>query len=502
MTATTPLMEVSGVVKRYGDVTANRGTSLRIERGQIHALLGENGAGKTTLMRVLYGLTRPDAGELLWDGRPVEIASPRDALALGIGMVHQHDMLVGAFSVLENFELTSLERPLRLELGETAEHYAALCRRWGIEIDASTRVRDLSVGQRQWLSFMRVLTAPVRLLILDEPTACLTPQERDRFFDTLRELRAEGTSMVLITHKLDEVTSLCDHVTVMRAGETVASMPVAETSKEELAAMMVGRPLDTRLPRAPRRPGERLLEIRDLSLEDAVPSLKNLSLHVDAGEIVGVAGVDGNGQRALAECATGVRAPSSGTVLLRGEELTGRGPVAFMERGVGHIPEDRRADGLALGMTIWENLLLGSPRLRAVRSMGVLDTSAARRRAAEVIDRFDVRSSGVEQLTGQLSGGNQQKVILGRELVDGTEVVVAVNPTRGLDIGASRFVFEQLLAVRERGGGVVFVSYDLEEILALSDRVAVMFDGRIVGEFVAGDASPEEIGMLLGGEAG
>jgi simple sugar transport system ATP-binding protein len=449
----------------------------------------------------MYGLTRPDEGELRWDGRPVEIASPRDALALGIGMMHQHDMLVGAFSVLENFELASVERPLRLDLGGTGDRYEQLRRRWDVDVEQTACVRDLSVGQRQWLSFMRVLAAPVRLLILDEPTACLTPLERERFLDTLRELRAEGTSMVLITHKLDEVTSLCDHVTVMRHGETAASMPVAQTSKEELAALMVGREFDARLPRPPRVAGRRLLELRDVSVGDCSPTLKEVSLHVCAGEILGVAGVDGNGQRPLAECATGVRAPGSGTVLLDGEDMGGCGPVAFMERGVGHIPEDRRADGLALGMTIWENLLLGAPRLRRVRRGGLLDTAAARRRAAETIDRFDVRTSSVEQLAGQLSGGNQQKVILGRELVDGTEVVVAVNPTRGLDIGASRFVFEQLLAVRERGGGVVFVSYDLDEILALSDRVVVMSGGRIMGELSAADASPQEIGLLLGGEA-
>jgi ABC-type uncharacterized transport system ATPase subunit len=496
----TPLMEVSGVVKRYGTTLANRGASLRVGRGQIHALLGENGAGKTTLMRVLFGLTKPDEGELLWDGSPAGIDSPRDALGLGIGMVHQHDMLVGALSVLENFELSSLERPLRLQLDTTAERYDELCRRWAIDIPASALVRNLSVGQRQWLSFMRVLAAPVRLLILDEPTACLAPLERDRFFDTLRHLRAEGTSMVVITHKLDEVMSLCDHVTVMRLGETVASKPVSETTKEELAELMVGRSLDTSLQRPPRAPGPRLLEVRELGVSDARPALEDINLHVCAGEIVGIAGVDGNGQRELAECLTGVRVPTTGKVLLRGEDMTGHGPTSFMERSVGRIPEDRRADGLALGMTIWENLLLGAPRLRQVRRQGMLDTAAARRRAAEVIERFDVRTSGIEQLTGQLSGGNQQKVILGRELVDGTEIVVAVNPTRGLDIGASRFVFDQLLAVRQRGGGVIFVSYDLDEILGISDRIVVMSRGRITGEVAAGEASHREIGMLVGGE--
>ncbi len=496
-----PLLELRGVTKTYGDVVADRDVDLSIAAGEIRALLGENGAGKTTLMRVLAGLVRADSGETWWCGEPVHIASPADAIRLGIGMMHQHDMLVSSLTVEENFELSRPEPPLALGLADTRVRVAALTRRYGVDVRPEQRVDTLTVGQRQWLGLLRILDGrDIRLLILDEPTASLTQSERADVFRTLSDLRARGVAIILIVHKLSEVFEVCDRATVMRAGRVVATRPVSETSKEELARLMVGHAVDTRLMDEPATPGEVILTVDGLRTVGAERDLADVSLEVRSGEIVGLAGVDGNGQRELGECLAGVRRPVAGNVTVRGTDVTGGLPTELTALGVARIPEDRHEHGLALGLRIWENIHLGRTKSRHLVRRGVVDTSRARRVAADLATRFDVRTEDLEGPVGQLSGGNQQKVILARELGDDADLVVAMNPTRGLDIAATQFVYEQLVAVRSRGGGVLLVSFDLDELLVLCDRILVMSGGRIVGEVAADGADRTLIGMMMGGE--
>ena len=501
LTPVPPLLELRGITKTFGDVVADRDVDLAVAAGEIHALLGENGAGKTTLMRVLAGLTSADSGQIRWRGEPVHIGSPADAIRLGIGMMHQHDMLVSSLTVEENFELARPEPPLALGLADTRGRVTALTERYGLDVGPDRRVDTLTLGQRQWLNLLRILDGrEIRLLILDEPTASLTQSEREDVFRTLQGLRAGGVAVILIVHKLGEVFEVCDRATVMRAGRVVATRPVSETSKEELAGLMVGHAVDTRLAGPPTAPGEVLLAIEGLRTVGAERDLADVSLEVRRGEIVGLAGVDGNGQRELGECLAGVRRPSAGRVSVRASDVTGRPPTELTAMGIARVPEDRHEHGLALGLRIWENIHLGRTESRHLVRRGVVDTSRARRLAAELATRFDVRTQDLERPVGELSGGNQQKVILARELGDDADLVVAMNPTRGLDIAATQFVYEQLVAVRSRGGGVLIVSFDLDELLALCDRVLVMSGGRIVGQVAADGADRTLIGMMMGGE--
>ena len=497
-----PLVELRAITKTFGDVVADREVDLSVAGGEIHALLGENGAGKTTLMRVLAGLIRADSGEIRWAGTPVHITSPADAIRLGIGMMHQHDMLVSTLTVEENFELARPDPPAALGLGDTRKRVTALTERYGVDVRPDQRVETLTVGQRQWVNLLRILDGrEIRLLILDEPTASLTQAEREDVFRTLRDLRAQGVAVILIVHKLGEVFDVCDRATVMRAGRVVATLSVAETSKEQLASLMVGHAVDARLAGPPTAPGEVILEVSGLRTAGAERDLSDVTFEVRRGEIVGIAGVDGNGQRELGECLAGVRRPSAGAVRLRGDDVTGRHPTALTSMGVARIPEDRQEHGLALGLRIWENLQLGRSASRHLVRRGVVDNARARRIAAELASRFDVRTADLESPAGVLSGGNQQKVVLARELGDDADLVLAMNPTRGLDIAATQFVYEQLVAVRTRGGGVLLVSFDLDELLALCDRVLVMSGGRIIGEVAAAGADRTLVGMMMGGEA-
>ena len=501
VTVEPPLLELRGITKTFGDVVADREVDLAIAEGEIRALLGENGAGKTTLMRVLAGLTHADAGEIRWRGEPVHIGSPADAIQLGIGMMHQHDMLVSSLTVEENFELARPRPPFALGLAGTRSRVTTLTERYGVDVAPDRRVDTLTVGQRQWLDLLRILAGgDIRLLILDEPTASLTQEEREAVFRTLRDLRADGVAVILIVHKLSEVFEVCDRATVMRAGRVVATRPVSETTKEELAGLMVGHAVEARLAGEATAPGDVLLSVSDLRTTGAERDLTDVSLEVHAGEIVGLAGVDGNGQRELGECLAGVRRPSAGRVTVRGVDVTGRPPTDLTALGIARIPEDRHEHGLALGLRIWENMHLGRSASRHLVRRGIVDTARARRVAAELATRFDVRTQDLESPAGTLSGGNQQKLILARELGDDADLVVAMNPTRGLDIAATQFVYEQLVAVRSRGGGVLLVSFDLDELLALCDRVLVMSGGRIAGEVAAAGADRTLIGMLMGGE--
>ena len=497
----TPLLELRGITKTFGDVVADRDVHLTVAEGEVHALLGENGAGKTTLMRILAGLAHADSGEIRWRGVPVHIGSPAGAIRLGIGMMHQHDMLVSTLTVEENFELARPEPPLALGLADTRSRVAALTERYGVDVRPDQRVETLTVGQRQWVNLLRILDGrDISLLILDEPTASLTQSERGDVFRTLRDLRAGGVAVILIVHKLGEVFEIADRATVMRSGRVVATRLVTETSKEDLAALMVGHAVDTRLPGATTPPGDVVLTVSGLSTTAAERDLVDVTFAVRRGEIVGVAGVDGNGQRELGECLAGVRRPSAGRIEVRGDDVTGKPPPDLTGLGVARVPEDRQEDGLALGLRIWENMHLGRAASRHLVRRGIVDTARARRLAVDLATRFDVRTQDLEHPVGELSGGNQQKVILARELGDEADLVVAMNPTRGLDIAATQFVYEQLAAVRNRGGGVLLVSFDLDELLGICDRVLVMSGGRIAGEVSAAGADRTLIGMLMGGE--
>ena len=497
-----PLVELRGIEKHYDDVIANRRTTLSVAEGQIHALLGENGAGKTTLVRILFGLTKPDSGEIYLSGKRVLINSPRDAIRLGIAMTPQHDTLVPGLTIAENFELSQRDGDIVLGLDNTRHVLEDRARRFGLEVRGDWRVDNLSVGQRQWLSLLRALSQPIKLLVLDEATASLTPLERDALFLALRELRDQGVSVILVTHKLDEVFAVSDRTSVLRAGRTVATLRTCETSAAELATLMIGRTIE--VAPAERFHGTRgaspLVEVTELCTSETTPPLQRISLDVGSGEILGIAGVDGNGQRELVECLAGLRRPVSGSIRIDGREMIGRPIREFISAGVARIPEDRHLHGLALGMALWENVHLGRTRQRGLVRGGVLRRHRARQLAEALVAEFDVRADNVDQVASELSGGNQQKVILARELADDPRVVVAMNPTRGLDIGAARFVLDRFLGVRRRGGAVILVSFDLDELIEVCDRVIVMSRGSAVGEFAASEVNATTIGLLMGGE--
>lgn len=498
------LLELRGIVKRFGRTVANAGAAFEVRPGEIHALLGENGAGKTTLMLVAAGLLRPDEGEVLWQGRRVELRSPAQAVALGIGLVHQHDMLVPGLTVEENLRLGDPSGGFILRRDGVVQRFRERARRYGVTIDPRSLVEHLSVGERQWVSLLRILDHRLRVLALDEPTASLSPVERDALFDTLRQLRAEGMGIVFISHKLREVMSLADRVTVMRAGRTVATLPIEATSEEELAVLMVGERGGS-LPQVAARstaersePGSPLLEVDGLSTERTTPALRDVTLAVREGEIVGVGGVGGNGQEVLFHALVGQDVgPRRGSIRILGAPVVpGRGlPIARVAR----IPEDRHREGMAGGMTLWENVHLGRARARGLVRRGLWRVPQARRRAEEMLRRFDVRYERLDQEAWTLSGGNQQRLVLTRELADGPELVVAHNPTRGLDIQAARYVIDQLRRIRDQRGGVLLISYDLDELLEVADRILVMAGGRIVRGFAPSEFDPREIGLAMGG---
>lgn len=499
-----PVLELRGIVKRFGRTAANAGANLKVERGEIHALLGENGAGKTTLMRVAAGLLRPDGGEILWQGRRIELRSPAQAAALGIGLVHQHDMLVPGLTVEENLRLGDPSGGFVLRRDGVVQRFCERARRYGVAVDPGALVEHLSVGERQWVSLLRTLDHPLSLLALDEPTASLSPLERDALFDTLRQLRAEGMAIVFISHKLREVMSLADRVTVMRTGRTVATLPVEATSEEELAVLMVGERGGS-LPRVEARsaarcsePGAPLLEVEGLSTERTTPALQEVTLAVRGGEIVGVGGVGGNGQEVLFRSLAGQDVgPRWGSIRVLGGPVAPRGrlPVARVAR----IPEERHREGIAGSMTLWENAHLGRARIRGLVRRGLWRVPEARRRAEEMLRRFDVRYERLDQEAWSLSGGNQQRLVLARELADGPDLVLANNPTRGLDIKAAAYVIDQLRRIRDRGGGVLLISYDLDELLEVADRILVMAGGRIVRAFAPPEFDPREVGLAMGG---
>jgi simple sugar transport system ATP-binding protein len=496
------LISLRHIHKRFGAVTALDDVSLDIGTGEVLALVGENGAGKSTLMNVLYGLYQADAGEILVDGKPVRLRSPKDAIARGIGMVHQHFMLVPTLTVAENVVLgREPSRWGRMDLERACEEVAATCERFGFKLDPRAQVDTLSVGSQQKVEIVKALHRGAQVLILDEPTAVLTPQEADDLFRVARQLAAGGRTVVFISHKLREVLSVAERVAVMRRGRRVAEVRAANTRPEELAALMVG---ESRIPPAEAQAyhppqGERLLEARELRARgaDGRPALRGVSLEVHAGEIVGIAGVDGNGQRELAEVLTGLRPLDGGGGSLLGEPLVDLTPAEARRRGVGHVPEDRLWRAVVKAMTVEENVALGRQAQAPFAKGPRVDFAGRRERTRALLKAYDVRPPDPEVPLQALSGGNQQKVVVARELDAQPRLLVVVQPTRGLDIGAVAQVQARLREARARGAGVVLVSLDLEEVLALSDRIYVFFEGRITGAFTRPEFDEREIGRRM-----
>ncbi|MDR7417594.1 MAG: ABC transporter ATP-binding protein [Armatimonadota bacterium] len=498
----TPVVELSGITKRFPGVVANDAISLAVAPGEIHAIVGENGAGKSTLMKILYGLYRPDEGTIAVRGRPVTLDTPHRAIELGIGMVHQHFMLIPRFTVAENVILGAEPAQAgRLRLGEAHARVAALADQYGFAVDPRAEVGALSVGEQQRVEIIKVLYRGAEVLILDEPTAVLTPQEVDDLFVNLRRLRAEGKTIVFISHILEEVLAIADRITVLRAGRVVGTLAARRATKSQIAEMMVGRPVLMDLAVVPMEPGAVRLRLEDAVVVGARgrPAVRGVSLAVRSGEIYGIAGVEGNGQSELVEGIVGLRPFVSGRLFVGDQDVTRAGVREIRLLGVAHIPEDRHKGGLVLPMDVWENLILGH-HARAVFGRGaLLDRRRITEFAEERVRRFDVRTPSLATPVLALSGGNQQKVVVAREFGFEPAVLIASQPTRGLDIGATEFVRRQILDARAAGMAVVLVSAMLDEVLSLADRIGVMSAGQIVAEFPRGAATPREIGLHMTG---
>ncbi|MEN8098442.1 MAG: ABC transporter ATP-binding protein [Chloroflexota bacterium] len=490
------VVEMRQITKQFGDVIANDHVDFQLRKGEIHALLGENGAGKTTLMRILFGLYKEDSGDVVVEDQPVHIGSPKDAIELGIGMVTQHFALVPPFSVAENVVMGYRES-LSLDMKAIEAEVASSAAKFGIEIDPSAIVRHLSVGQKQRVEILKALFREANVLILDEPTAVLIPQEVDALFEILKKLREEGISIVFISHKLNEVMAISDRVTVLRDGQAISTIDTSSTNPTELAKMMVGRETFGVTRQGGTIADQPVLQIKNLYADDdrGLKALSNVSLVVNAGEILGIAGVGGNGQKELAETLCGIRTPTGGSILVHTKEMSGASPSEMTAAGVGRIPEDRHS-GVVGELTVADNLIM--EHLGRFTSRSVLDKKSIRKYANELIDQFQIKARPQDK-TRTLSGGNLQKVLLARVLANHPDVIIAPQPTRGLDVGATEYVHNQLLEQRERGAAVMLISEDLDEIMALSDRIAVMYEGEIVGVLPVQEADIERLGLMMSG---
>jgi ABC-type uncharacterized transport system ATPase subunit len=498
-------VEMRGIVKRFPGVVANNRVDFELRAGEIHALLGENGAGKSTLMNVLAGLYRPEEGSIRVRGQAAVLRSPRDAIARGIGMVHQHFMLVPSQSVTENI-LLGLDKPrFVMRLPHYERRVAQLAEDFGLQVDPGARIWQISVGEQQRVEILKMLYRGADILIMDEPTAVLAPQEIEDLFHILKSMTAEGKSVVFISHKLGEVVEIADRITVLRKGEVTASgLSPTETTTSDLARLMVGRKVLLRVEKEAQEAGEVVLSVEGVSAENdkGLPALRNLSLHVRAGEVLGIAGVAGNGQRELAEVITGLRKATSGRVLVRGEVVSNQSARLAIDRGVSHVPEDRKETGTAPNLSIANNLILKDYRKPPIARRMAVDYARARVRSKVLKDEYEIIAPSVDTPVRYLSGGNLQRVILAREISAGPGLMIAMQPTRGLDVGAIEGVQRLLLDLRSTGTAVLLVSEELDEILALSDRVAVIYEGEIVGE-VTGEVSDEDcdrIGLMMTGQ--
>ena len=499
--STAPALEMRGITKRFPGVVANDSISLSIRPGEIHGLLGENGAGKSTLMNILYGLLTPDEGEILLDGNPVEISGPSDAIARGIGMVHQHFMLVPVFSVAENIVLgnETMANPIFLDVHKSEGRIRQLATQLGFEIDPDAKVGELSVGIQQRIEILKALYRGAKILILDEPTAVLTPQETVEIFQVLRRLADEGTSIVFISHKLYEVLGIADRITVIRRGKVVGEADPKTATEEDLAEMMVGREVSLVVDKGPAAPGEVVLDVADLVVTDDRGSVvvDGTSFQVRAGEIFGIAGVAGNGQDELVEALNGLRRARSGRVSLAGNDITNASSRELSERGVAYIPGDRQRYGLVLSFPVEDNLVLTDYYHAPFSRRGIIDEKAITRRAGELIPEFDIRTPSGAVPASTLSGGNQQKVIVAREFSRDLKLLVADQPTRGIDVGSIEFIHKQIVAKRDAGTAVLLVSAELDEVMELSDRIGVIYRGRLVAVLDGSTAEKDRVGLIM-----
>jgi simple sugar transport system ATP-binding protein len=500
--ADSPLLELKGITKRFPGVVANDDVDFELRRGEVHALLGENGAGKSTLMNILYGLYHPDEGQIRLKGKPLRISSPREAIDAGIGMVHQHFMLIPVMTVAENIVLAT--EPTRigvlLDYDAAVERVQQIAAQFKFAIDPRARIENISVGQQQRVEILKALYRNADILILDEPTAVLTPQEAQELFAILDRLKSEGLSIIFISHKLKEVLEIADRITVLRRGRTVETVPRAGATEESLAKLMVGRDVLLRVDKGPAQPGDPLLRVNDLRVRDdrGLEAVRGVSFEVRAAEIVGIAGVDGNGQSELIDAIAGLRPVADGRIEIAGEDVTGESARDSLDAGLGHIPEDRQRRGLVLDFTLAENIALHDFDQPPASRYGWLYPRRLIARARQLLREFDVRGGGPETLAASLSGGNQQKVVLAREVSREPKVLIAAQPTRGLDVGAIEFVHRRLIEERDEGRAILLVSFELDEVLSLSDQILVLFEGRIVGEY-SPDVSEEELGIAMTG---
>ncbi len=500
--AEAPLLELRGITKRFPGVLANDNVTFDLRSGEVHALLGENGAGKSTLMNILYGLYTPDEGEILLRGKPIELGSTKAAIEHGIGMVHQHFMLIPVMTVAENIVLATEPRRagVLLDYDAARKRVRELSERYGLLVDPDARVDRISVGQQQRVEILKALYRGAEILILDEPTAVLTPQEAKELFEILGALKSQGKSIIFISHKLNEVLEVADRITTLRRGVVVDTIPAAGATEESLARMMVGREVLLRLEKKPGHPGDPLLQVEDLEVIDdrGLTTVRGVSFEVRAGEILGLAGVDANGQSELIDAVAGLRPVKSGRIVVDGHDLTHAKAKEALDAGIGHIPEDRHRRGLVLPFTLTENLALHAYRKPPNSKRGFLNLSAMTERARRLLKEFDVRGGTPMTSAAALSGGNQQKVVLAREIDGDPKVLIAAQPTRGLDVGAIEFVHGRLLEQRDAGRAILLVSLELEEILSLSDRILVIYEGQIAGEFPP-TATEEELGFAMTG---
>lgn len=500
--AMTPLLELKSISKYFSGFCANHEINLTVGTGQVYGLLGENGAGKSTLMNILYGLEQPDTGVIRIDGKKVKITSPKMAICQGIGMVHQHFMLIPALTVVENIILAMDEtHSVLLDRKRVAERILALSDRYQLKVDPYAKVSDLTVGQQQRVEIVKAIYKDCRLLILDEPTAVLTPREIEELCIIIRQFKEEQKSVIFITHKLNEVMRVSDNICVLRDGEKVADLAAADTDKNRLAALMVGKAVQFQVEKEERIPGKEVLSVSDLVVihKNGHPAVDHLSLNVRAGEIYGIIGVDGNGQSELIQAIAALTERAAGHIRILGRDMAGATPGQVLDCGVSHIPEDRQHVGIAMKKSLLENLILYSYKKKEFKRGIFLDWGKVRRFGSELVEKYNVKAPKLGIAMGYLSGGNQQKAVVARELEKAPRLLLAVHPTRGVDIGAIEFIHKQIVDARNRGCGVLLISTEMDEVLALSDRIGVIYEGKILGEMDQPDADLEQIGLLMAG---
>ena len=496
------VIEMKGITKVFPGTIANDNVDFELLRGETHVLLGENGAGKTTLMNILYGLYKQEKGDIYVSGNLVNISTPNDAIKIGIGMVHQHFMLVHNFTIAQNIVLgIEPKKGLKIDMNKAIKDVKEISEKYGFAIDPNSVIEDISVGQQQRVEILKALYRGAEILILDEPTAVLTPQEIEELGNIINNLEKEGKSVILITHKLKEVMSMSDRVTIIRRGKITGTVNTKETSIDELAELMVGRKVNLTVDKQPAVIKGEVLKIENLCANDqrGLPAVDNLKLTVYGGEILGIAGVDGNGQSEFLEVLTGLRKPKSGSITINGKNIYGKSPRAIMSAGIGHIPEDRQKRGLILDYSLFENSILGIHKNAPFSKGIVMNYSEIRKHCDELICEFDVRTPSGDVNAQSLSGGNQQKLIAAREISKDPELLIAAQPTRGLDVGAIEYIHKRLVGERDKGKAVLLVSLELDEILSLSDRIAVMYDGKIVDILSREDATEKKLGILMAG---